>query len=68
MILAVVNDLLGETALAAAGLQKLEEAFALFANNTQIYPLVYECKSRSNSPLPAIPSCPLLSRAPCSPS
>ncbi|KAF3761377.1 family 81 glycoside hydrolase [Cryphonectria parasitica EP155] len=42
MILVVVNDMLGETALAAAGLQQLKEAFSLFTNNTQIYPLVYE--------------------------
>lgn len=45
MILAVVNDMLGETALAAAGLEKLKEAFSVFTNNTQIFPLVYECKS-----------------------
>lgn len=37
--------MLGETALAAAGLQKLESAFAKFVNNTQIYPLVYDSKS-----------------------
>ncbi|CAN8097961.1 unnamed protein product [Discula destructiva] len=42
IILSVVYDMLGETALAAAGLKKLEAAFAVFTNNTQIYPLVYE--------------------------
>lgn len=42
MILSVVYDLLGESALAAAGLQKLEAAMAVFAENRQIYPLVYE--------------------------
>lgn len=41
-ILAVVYDMLGETALAAAGLDKLKTAFSVFTNNTQIYPLVYE--------------------------
>lgn len=44
MILSVVYDMLGETALAAAGLQKLESAFAKFVNNTQDYPLVYDSK------------------------
>lgn len=44
MILAVVYDMLGEASLAAAGLEKLEDAFELFANNSQIYPLVYDCK------------------------
>lgn len=42
MILSVVYDLLGETALAAAGLDKLKAAFAVFTNNTQIFPLTYE--------------------------
>lgn len=42
MILSVVYDMLGETALAAAGLEQLKEAFSVFTNNTQIYPLVYE--------------------------
>ncbi|PSR75980.1 glycoside hydrolase family 81 protein [Coniella lustricola] len=42
MILAVVNDMLGDSGLAAAGLAQLKQAFALFVNNTQIYPLVYE--------------------------
>ncbi|KAJ4424881.1 endo-1,3-beta glucanase [Gnomoniopsis sp. IMI 355080] len=42
MILSVVYDMLGETALAAAGLEELKSAFSVFTNNTQIYPLVYE--------------------------
>ena len=37
-----VNDVVGNKTLATAGLQKLESAFAVFVNNTQIYPLVYE--------------------------
>ena len=37
-----VHDLTGEVWIAQAGLAKLEEAFELFANNTQTYPLVYE--------------------------
>lgn len=44
MILSVVYDLLGESALAAAGLEKLKAAMARFATNRQIYPLVYECE------------------------
>lgn len=43
-ILAVVYDMLGETALAAAGLEKLKTAFSVFTDNTQIFPLVYDCK------------------------
>lgn len=42
MILTVVYDLLGDTALAAAGLTKLKAAFSVFTNNTQIFPLTYE--------------------------
>lgn len=37
-----VHDLAGDVSTAQAGLGKLEEAYELFANNTQIYPLVYE--------------------------
>ena len=37
-----VHDLAGDVSTAQAGLAKLEEAYELFANNTQIYPLVYE--------------------------
>ena len=37
-----VRDLAGDVSTAQAGLAKLEEAYELFANNTQIYPLVYE--------------------------
>lgn len=40
--------MLGETALAAAGLEKLKAAFSVFTNNTQIYPLVYDCKCHSS--------------------
>ncbi|KUI55643.1 Putative endo-1,3(4)-beta-glucanase 2 [Cytospora mali] len=42
MILSVTYDMLGDTALTAAGLEKLETAFAVFASNQQIYPLTYE--------------------------
>ncbi|KAK7736580.1 endo-1,3-beta glucanase [Cytospora paraplurivora] len=42
MILAVVYDMLGDSALAAAGLEKLKAAFAVFASNKQIFPLTYE--------------------------
>ncbi|ROW06670.1 hypothetical protein VPNG_06714 [Cytospora leucostoma] len=42
MILAVVYDMLGDSALAAAGLEKLKAAFAVFASNRQIFPLTYE--------------------------
>lgn len=37
-----VHDLAGDVSTAQAGLAKLEEAYELFAHNTQIYPLVYE--------------------------
>lgn len=37
-----VHDLAGDVSTAQAGLAKLEEAYERFANNTQIYPLVYE--------------------------
>ncbi|EON99804.1 putative glycoside hydrolase family 81 protein [Phaeoacremonium minimum UCRPA7] len=42
MILEVVYGMLGEKALATAGLIQLKKAFARFSSNTQIYPLVYE--------------------------
>ncbi len=42
MILYVINNMLKDQALAQAGLDKLKEAFAVFANNKQKYPLVYE--------------------------
>lgn len=48
MILSVTYDMLGDSALAAAGLAKLQEAFALFTTNQQIFPLTYECKSDHN--------------------
>ncbi|KAF7552811.1 hypothetical protein G7046_g7293 [Stylonectria norvegica] len=41
-IIYVLNDLLGDKALAQAGLNKLKAAFAIFASNKQQYPLVYE--------------------------
>ena len=37
-----VHDLAGDVSTAQAGLIKLEEAYELFASNTQIYRLVYE--------------------------
>lgn len=37
-----VHDLAGDVSTAQAGLAKLEDAYELFANNTQTYPLVYE--------------------------
>jgi len=37
-----IHDLTGDTALASSGLDKLKTAFAVFANNKQQYPLVYE--------------------------
>jgi endo-1,3(4)-beta-glucanase len=36
-----IHDL-GNSALAQAGLNNLKQSFALFANNNQKYPLVYE--------------------------
>lgn len=41
-IVYVINDLLGDKALAQAGLVKLKAAFSVFARNQQKYPLVYE--------------------------
>ncbi|KAH7324129.1 endo-1,3(4)-beta-glucanase [Stachybotrys elegans] len=41
-IVYLINDLLGDTALAQAGLLKLKKAYAVFANNQQPHPLVYE--------------------------
>jgi endo-1,3(4)-beta-glucanase len=37
-----IHDLLGNTALAQAGLTNLKQSFALFATNKQQFPLVYE--------------------------
>ncbi len=37
-----LHDLLGEATLAQAGLSNLKEAFAVFASNTQEFPLVHE--------------------------
>ena len=41
-IVYTIHDLLGDTALAQAGLTNLKQAFALFANNQQQFPLVYD--------------------------
>lgn len=37
-----LHDLIGDKALAQAGLGNLKEAFARFTSNTQSFPLVYE--------------------------
>jgi endoglucanase Acf2 len=42
MILYVINSMLKDKALAQTGLSRLKEAFAIFADNQQIHPLVYE--------------------------
>jgi len=41
-IVYVTNDLAENSALAAAGLARLKDAFNVFVNNTQINPLVYD--------------------------
>ncbi|KAL6917674.1 hypothetical protein ACHAP8_000421 [Fusarium lateritium] len=41
-IVYVINNMLGDKALAQAGLEKLKTAFARFGSNKQNYPLVYE--------------------------
>ncbi|PMD46142.1 glycoside hydrolase family 81 protein [Hyaloscypha variabilis F] len=41
-IVYTIHNLLNDTALAQAGLNNLKESFALFASNTQQYPLVHE--------------------------
>ncbi|KAF5553306.1 glucan 1,3-beta-glucosidase [Fusarium circinatum] len=41
-VLYVINNMLGDKALAQAGLLKLQKAFARFGSNKQNYPLVYE--------------------------
>lgn len=41
-IVYVINDMLGDKALAQAGLNKLKAAFAVFATNKQKFPLIYE--------------------------
>lgn len=48
-IVYVLNDMLGEKALAQAGLTKLKTAFSTFVNNKQKYPLVYESKQHTPS-------------------
>ena len=37
-----IHDLAGDTTLASSGLDNLKAAYAVFANNTQQFPLVYE--------------------------
>ncbi|KAK3381429.1 glycoside hydrolase family 81 protein [Podospora didyma] len=41
-LLMVINDILGDKPLAQAGLNQLKVAFARFAENKQLFPLVYE--------------------------
>lgn len=41
-IIMVLNDMIGDKALAQTGLTQLKTAFALFSQNKQQYPLVYE--------------------------
>lgn len=41
------DQILGDKAIAQAGLVKLKEAFAVFGQNKQEYPLVYESMSTS---------------------
>jgi endo-1,3(4)-beta-glucanase len=45
MIIYVVNDMLKDRELAQTGLAKLKQAFAVFTENRQKYPLVYERES-----------------------
>lgn len=40
-----IQELLGDQALAQAGLAQLKVAFSRFAQNAQQYPLVYESRS-----------------------
>jgi len=42
LLIYVIDGLLEDHALAQTGLGQLKQAFALFANNQQKYPLVYE--------------------------
>ena len=42
LIIYTTHDLLGEPNLATLGLNQLKGAFAVFATNQQIYPLVYD--------------------------
>ncbi|KAL2881869.1 endo-1,3-beta glucanase [Colletotrichum sp. CLE4] len=42
ILIIVINDILGDPALAQSGLNRLKAAFATFATNKQKYPLVYE--------------------------
>lgn len=42
MILYVIQDMLKDEELAQVGIAKLKQAFAIFADNKQQHPLVYE--------------------------
>jgi endo-1,3(4)-beta-glucanase len=46
-LMLAIQELLGDQALAQAGLTQLKVAFSRFAQNAQQYPLVYESKSFS---------------------
>ncbi|KAK4994938.1 endo-1,3-beta glucanase [Elasticomyces elasticus] len=41
-IVYAIHDIAGNASLALAGLQKLEDAFSVFVNNAQTFPLVYD--------------------------
>ncbi|KAK5097025.1 endo-1,3-beta glucanase [Lithohypha guttulata] len=41
-IIYVMNEMAGQPQLAAAALEKLKAAFAIFINNTQVFPLYYD--------------------------
>lgn len=43
-IVYTLHDIVGNTSLAQAGLNTLKQNFAVFVNNQQQYPLVYESK------------------------
>lgn len=47
--------MLGDQATAETGLNKLKEAFARFAQNQQIWPLVYESKYLTRWPKHVVP-------------
>jgi len=46
-IVYTINDLLNDPGLAQAGLANLKDCFAVFASNTQDFPLVYESRFRN---------------------
>jgi endoglucanase Acf2 len=43
-IVYTIHDIMKDSALANAGLTRLKDAFAVFVENRQKYPLVYECE------------------------